>query len=198
MTVALLMLSCMPAQLSQVWKDPTYSEGPMSSLFVVAFKKNETNRRIWEDGFVAELAKRGVSAVPSYRLFPDKLPDTGRVIQAVLDQGYDGILIVRRYGMDTTIAHVPGYVTVEPVLKYDSWKQEFYSDYIRTYHHGYWDTMKTVRHEVRIWTTAEGGRLIWAGIGSVMDPSSSATTNSAIVKTIIPELIRQGIVAGQK
>ena len=51
---------------------------------VVAMRRNETMRRTWEDEFVGQLQQRGIRAVPSYRLYPDRAPDTSEVADAAL------------------------------------------------------------------------------------------------------------------
>jgi len=42
----------------------------MTKIFIVAVRRDPIRRRVWEDVFAEELAKHGVNAVQSYRLFP--------------------------------------------------------------------------------------------------------------------------------
>ena len=55
----------------------------LKKMLVISAGKNPVKRRIWEDAFSVELAKHDVEATPSYRLFPDAVPDTDQVIQIV-------------------------------------------------------------------------------------------------------------------
>src|SRR5882672_9805536 len=52
------------SSLVNVWKDSEYRRGPMHAMFVVALKRNALMRRTWEDGFVTELGRHGVTATP--------------------------------------------------------------------------------------------------------------------------------------
>lgn len=196
--LATLFFSCASSQLSNMWRDPSYSRGPVTSMFVIAMKKDPTLRRIWEDGFVSALAKYEVKAVPSYQIFPNDLPDTNQVGEEVRGKVYDAVLIVTKLPADTIKNYVPGYVTIEPVVQYNPWLNEYYTRYQNVYFPGYTETENVVRHEVNVWTTGGGGQLIWSGTGDVVDPSSSQDVNAQIVRLIVPELARQGIIPAQK
>lgn len=196
--LATLFFSCASSQLLNMWRDPSYSKGPVTSMFVIAMKKDPTLRRIWEDGFVSALAKYGVKAVPSYQTFPNELPDTNQVGEEVRTKVYDAVLIVTKLPTDTIKTYVPGYVTIEPVVQYNPWLNEYYTRYQNVYYPGYTETEKVVRHEVNVWTTGKDGQLIWSGTGDVVDPSSGQDVNAQIVRLIVPELASQGIIPAQK
>jgi len=93
--------SCSTSSLVDVWNDPSYKEPPLKKIFVIAIRKDQVQRRIWEDAFVDELSKEGIKSTPSYSLFRDMLPDTNQVIQLVQDIGFDGILITRILSSET-------------------------------------------------------------------------------------------------
>ena len=181
-----------------MWSDASYTMGPMNTMLVIAVKKNQTSRRIWEDGFAAELARRGVTPTPSYRLFPSEVPDTSQVIAAVKANNYDGVLTVSRLASEMNTTYVPGYVETKPVYGYNELQKKYYTYYEREYHPGFTDSTKIVRHEANVWTTREGGRMIWSGTGEVLDPASSKAVNDEIVNLIIPELEKDGIVPAVK
>jgi hypothetical protein len=181
-----------------MWRDTSYTAGPMKNILVLAVKKNPAHRRIWEDGFIDELAKYGVTATPSYRLFYNDLPDTNDVILAIMANGYDGVLLINRRVTQTTTTHIPGYTTKKPLYSYDPWQNSYFLHYDREYHDGYTDTTKIVQHEVNLWTTKEKGRMIWSGTTEVLDPSSSKQVNDEILNLIIPELATQGIIPVKK
>src|SRR5262245_20836152 len=119
--VALAALACALAcvlagcgtqtSLTNMWRDPTFSAPPMSKVLVIAVKRDPALRRIWEEGLNKEMDEHGVSAVPSYQLFPGDLPDTQQVIESVRSQGFDGVLITHSLGTEVSQHYVPGYVT---------------------------------------------------------------------------------------
>ena len=73
--LSILALACLAAgalggcaantQLVDMWRDPTAVRRPIHRMLVVAIRRDETSRRIWEDGFVAALNKEGVDATPA-------------------------------------------------------------------------------------------------------------------------------------
>src|SRR5208283_4069929 len=116
--VAATLFSCATSRLTNTWKDPSYNSGPMTNMIVIAVKKNPLHRRLWEDGFAAEFAKHGVAVTPSYRLWPNDLPDTADVVAEVRKDNYDGVLIVSRMATEYSTTDVPGYATKTPVVTY--------------------------------------------------------------------------------
>ena len=53
------------SEMTNLWKDPSFTSGPMRNVLVVALRKDPVRRRMWEDAFVDELGARGLSATPS-------------------------------------------------------------------------------------------------------------------------------------
>jgi hypothetical protein len=194
--VGVTMLSCAGANLSNMWRDSTFAEAPMRNLLVVALETDAGTRRLWEDGFSAEMMKHGAQVTPSFRLFPDALPDTEQVVEAVRDKGYDGVLVVHRLADETTVTTVPGYATVAPVTRYDPWANRYRVYYRRVREPGYVETDRYVRHQIDVWTTREGGRLVWTGLGSVVDPSSGDDVRNQVIRRVVPELASQKLLPG--
>lgn len=194
-----LLAGCGPSgTLSNMWRDPSFQSGPMKNVLIIAVRKDPVHRRTWEDGFVTELGKHGVSATPSYRLFPDALPDTAQCIEAIRSNGYDGVLVTRRLGVDTVARYVPGYSKDTMITRYNRWTDSYFTSYRIVEVPGYTETERTARHEVNIWTTKDGGRLVWAGTGGIMDPTSGQSINQEIAGLIVPELANTGIIPPEK
>jgi len=170
----------------------------MTNMIVIAVKKNPLHRRLWEDGFAAEFAKHGVAVTPSYRLWPNDLPDTADVVAEVRKDNYDGVLIVSRMATEYSTTDVPGYATKTPVVTYDQWRNEYSTTYEREYHPTRVDSTKIIRHLIDVWTTKKPGHMIWTGTGETIDPSSSKEVNGEIVDLISPELVNQGIIGPEK
>jgi hypothetical protein len=93
--VPLLLQGCAKPPMTNMWKDPSYSEGALKKVLVIAVRNDPVRRRIWEDSFVKELSKHGVPAVSSYALFPAVAPDTQQVTQAVRENAFDGVCASR-------------------------------------------------------------------------------------------------------
>jgi hypothetical protein len=179
--------------LFNMWKDPTFNK-PMEHVLVIAMKDQATRRRVWEDNLVSNLAAHGVDAVPSYRLFPDAVPDTESVRDAVRRERFDGVFIVHRLATEANERFVPGYRTTEPVTRYDPWARRYVTWYADVYHEGHTETDRVVRHQVDVWTTADGGHPVWIGTGEVLNPDSGDEVRKEVTKLIIPELAKQGVI----
>jgi hypothetical protein len=200
-----LLLACVVAgtfggcagntQLVDMWRDPTAAQRPMRSMLVVAFRRDETSRRIWEDGFVAAMTKHGVNATPSYSLFQSGVPDTADIEAAVRDRNFDGVLFVHRLGSTTQTTYVPGYTRFEPVWVRSRWSYNYHTYYAEVHEPGYVETDRIVRNRVDVWNTTGDWRLIWSGTTESMNPNSGRDVTRQIAKLIVPELLAQGFVA---
>jgi hypothetical protein len=197
-TLVSLLAGCAPGTLSNMWRDPYFQSGPMKKMFIIAIRKDPVRRRIWEDGFVAVLSKHGVVATPSYRLFPNALPDSAQYDAAVEANGYDGILVTRRLRPDTLTTYVPGYTKRELVTRYNPWRKAYQTYYQEVQVPGYTETDMAARHEVNVWTTTDQGGLVWAGTGRVVESGAGSSVNDEIVELIVPQLEDQGIIPKEK
>ncbi len=190
----LLLAGCSSSGLVNMWRDSSYSGPPMKSMLVIVIKKNNANRRIWEDGFVAGFAKYGVKATPSYQIFNNAIPDTQAVIEVVKANKYEGVLVARRISTDTIARYVPGYTTAEPVTRYNGWSNMYYMHYREVEYPGYTETQQLVRQEVNVWSTDGEGSLVWTGTGEFVDPSSSSAMNKEVAEMVLPELAKANII----
>lgn len=181
-------------QLTDMWRDPQYNAPPMQDVLVLSMRRNPAMRRAWEDGFVKELGQHNIQATPSYRMFPEQLPDTAAILTAVRDQGYDGLLINYPAGRDVEHRYVPGYATVQPVTYRSPWTGYYYTRWRNVYEPGYVTDDQLVYNEVQLWDVrGEDDQLIWAGTTETVNPTSSRDVNHEIGNVIVPELVNQGI-----
>ena len=201
-SIAALLAASSPAWLSgcastglvDVWRDPEGAAAPLENVLVVTMKRDDARRRLMEDAFVAALGKRGVRATPSYRLFAGDIPDTNQIDEAVRSNGFDGVISVSRLGTRTTENVVPGYTTTEARLRYNRWARRYQTYYVDVHHPGYVDTDRVVRHRVDVWSTAEGGRLLWTAEGQSIDPGSATDVSREVSGSVIPDLVKSGII----
>ena len=42
---------CAPSELTNIWRDPSFKDQPMTNILVIAVKKDPVSRRMWEDCF---------------------------------------------------------------------------------------------------------------------------------------------------
>lgn len=189
-----LLVGCAAGGLVDVWRDPVPPSAPLADVLVVAVKKDEARRRLLEDAFTTSLTQRGIRATPSYRLFAMSVPDTQQVSEAVTANGFDGILAVSGLETDRRRSVTPGYVTTEPRTRYNRWAQRYQTYFVNVRHPGYVETDRVVRHRVDVWSTREGGRLLWTGEGQSIDPGSVDQVNREITRLVVPSLEKSGLV----
>jgi hypothetical protein len=184
-------------EMTDLWRDPSFTSGPMTNVLVVALRKDPVRRRMWEDAFAKELGARGVAATTSYQLYPGAPPDTQEVIEAVRGNGYDAIIVSLRLPNETTSTFVPGAVTRQPVMS-----QDYFGDF-----HTYWRDVQEPGHteidEIRrmqtdVWSTSGGGRLIWSGTLRTLDSVSGGAAETAVAEDIAPAMEKQGVVSRRK
>lgn len=200
MLVAMTVGGCAsaPTQLVSQWKSPEFAGPPLRRVFVVAGTPDRITRRVLEDALVADLAARGVAAVPSYRYLPEgEAPGSDRFRQAVTTAQADGVLLTRADEVDARTQVVPGAVV--PVYVGVGW-DSFYNLYNANYVGSYVQppevsvTRKLVG-ETRVFSTRRQA-LVWSG--TTQTPlDGSATTEQRIDRfssTIVGALAQAGII----
>lgn len=193
------LTGCASSGLVNVWSDPRFASPPMKNMLVVAMQPDVARRRIWEDAFADALREHGVTATPSYQLFPNELPDTNGVIAAVREHDYDGCLATVRLPSVTTTQDVPGYTSDTLITRYNPWSNRYYDYYQQIYTPGYTETQIVRRHKIEVWSTTGQGALVWTATSEVLDPSSgnASKRRDHIIDGIVDDLTKAGMIPGQ-
>jgi hypothetical protein len=185
------------SEMIDLWKDPSFTAGPMHNVLIVALRKDPVRRRMWEDAFAKELGARAVTATSSYQLFSEAPPDTQEVIEAVRKNGYDAVLVSIRLPNETTSTYVPGTVRRESVTAPDYYGVfHTYWRYVQDPGHTETDEISLVQTDV--WSTGGSGRLIWSGTLRTLESVSNRTMETSVSKDIIPVLEKQGLIPKKK
>ncbi len=192
------LFGCGSAQLVNVWKNPEQPTTPFTKMLVITMKRDAAVRRLWEDSFVNALEAHGVSATPSYELYPDALPDTQEVAATVHNSGYDAVIVTSRMPFKTTDQYMPGYITQVPVYSYDPWYNTYSLYYQDVYEPGHIAIDTIIRYRTDIWDTRDEGKLVWTATSELIDPTSNQAVDHEITKMIIPEMAKQGVIPRKK
>ena len=194
-----LMVGCSSSKLFDIWKDSSFQSPPLVKMLVISISKNSVNRRLWEDAFSVEIVKHDVAATPSYRLFPDAVPDTNQVLQIVRSSGFDGVLIIRWLPYETKTRHVRGYnVMNEQNMRYEERWDRFITYYRDIAYTGYVDTQKIDIRAIDVWTTKKEGQMIWSATSKTPEPNSVKEVRPEIVNLVLSELTHDGIIASKR
>ncbi len=191
----LVLSSCASMQLSHTWQDTSYVARSFKTILVIAVRKNQQTRQAWEDGFATELSKHGVEVTPSYRIFPDTLPDTAHMAAITRDRKFDGIILVGKISVEKIEGVTSRYDITSPAFSSRPW-ESVYSAYLdREYYPGYPVFATIVKDEIKVWSTQEGTRMIWSGVGEVEGSNVREEVRHAIIELIVPELVKLGVLA---
>jgi hypothetical protein len=188
-----LISGCSTSMLVNQWVDQSYQGPALTKIMVIAVRNDPTRRRVWEDAFIGELSKHGVSATQSYQLFPNAIPDSVQIAGAVAKYSFDGVIITRRLPKIVNTQYVNGYVTQEAETKYSERKQRFFTYYRDVEHPGFVDTQKIANRSIDVWTTDSVSRMIWSAVSETPEPATSEAVHRDVVNLVTGELERKGI-----
>ena len=193
-----LMAGCASSELVDIWSDSSFQPPSLNKMLVISVIRNSAQRRMWEDAFSTELSKHGVAVTPSYRLFPDAVPDTNQVMSIVQSNNFDGVLVTRRLPPETNTQYVQGYITNEQNMRYDRRRDRFVTYYQEIDHAGYVDSQKVDIRTIDVWATRNEGQLIWSATSNTPEPNSVQEVRPEIVKLVMSELTKQGMIASER
>lgn len=184
------MAGCSTSGLVKQWSDPSYHGPALTKILIVAIRKDPTKRRVWEDAFSSGLAKLGVNATQSYRLFPDATPDSSHLAEAMADKNFDGIIITRWLPKERIAEYVAPSVTTEPETRYSARKQEFVTFYREIENPGYVDTQEIANRSIDVWIAGSDSRLIWSAVSETPEPATSEAVHRDIVGLVTSDLTK--------
>lgn len=194
-----LMAGCSSSKLVDIRSNISYQSTPLNKMLVISVSRNVTYRHIWEDAFSAELAKHNVASTPSYRLFPDAVPDTSQVIQIVRSNGFDGILVYRRLPTEMKSHYRQGFGMSDDNLVYDRYTERFTVSYYRDVDYAaYTDSQKVDIRAVDVWAAKNEGQLIWSAMSRTPEPNSMQDVRPEIIRLVVSDLTKRNIVAPER
>lgn len=177
--VRLAVLACLIAwsaasaktKLTQSTRHPGPETGPAKKVLVIAMTKDADARGQIEDVIAGEIALRGAAAKASHLEFPTLPKDRAVLEKAVVDGGYDAVLVSR-------------LVDVKDKIEWKEGGTSFDADYLgMSFWGGYTFVMEAVavpgyleketRVELRsdLWRTSDqGGFMQWSGWSETLDP----------------------------
>ena len=138
--IVTLAVACSPIKKLEVWKEESYSSTPHKMLLIAIAKRDGTRRQA-ENVLANQLVKRGIEAVPSYKVLPqsDEKPDRQTVEAKVRELGFDSVLVARSINQREITNHQYGGVVLGGVAIYNggwygygygyTYNREYDSDY---------------------------------------------------------------------
>jgi hypothetical protein len=171
---------------TSTWSAQVPATGPVRSVVVMGANLDQTHRRVLEDRLSASLAAHGVSAKPSYVLFPETLPNRDQARTAVQNAGFDGVLVARLTRIQENPRYIPGNA---------GFWGGYYDGYYGGWDSGYVVTDKNVNFEVSLWDARGDGNMLWSSTTTTLNPTSSKDFADSLAKEVVPNLQRGGFLS---
>jgi hypothetical protein len=193
---AVLLAGCATTstQLVNSWKDPTAGQVRFKKVLTVCACKDDGTRRTVEDRLAAAIK----GSEPSYSvLSDDQLDDRARTKAALLDGGFDGVVIMRLVSVDKSSTYVPGQAYVVPMgyhSMYGGWGYGGYAAYGTAYDPGYVRKDEVVNFDTNIYSVADE-KLLWASRSQTDNPSSINSMIDEIVAETAAEMKKQKVIS---
>ena len=187
-----VLLACATSHVEDVWRDPgtTADSLRFRELLVVAMVKDGALRRTAEDELVralqeGERSKSGAMLItPSYQVLDAAdLDDVSSARKKVEAKGFDGAVLV-------SMVSAQERVTVDPAAYAPMWG--YYGRRGMIYDPGSVRSDTIVRIQTNIYSVAQG-KLLWSGVSRTMNPRNVQHLVSDVVKDVVGELRKEGL-----
>ena len=188
-----VLASCTSTRLSEAWVDSSYTGGPLESVLVIGLSDNVRRRGLFEQELASRFNGRGVSAVASLGVAPNKDDlDKASIRKKVKELGIKSVIVTRLLGVDKEKYYVPG----EPYTPPHGYYRGFYGYYDRAYGYaytpGYWEEYEIVKLETNLYDVATE-KLIWSAASETVDPQSVEKVVQSLSEQIIDDLTKRGL-----
>ena len=193
-----LLAGCATANshLVDSWVDPSIQNDPMHKVVVIAVKKDPTQRRQWEDAFVAELHDRHVEAVPSYTLSPAAIPDSATMAQTLAGGGFDGVVMVRQSRREDRKEYVPPETYVRRAgYVYNPFWGVYQPVYRQFTTPGYVENVKLLWYRTTVYDLRQHMQEVWSGATQTQNPTSAQSVRHDVAGLVVPAMEGQKVIA---
>lgn len=190
----LLVQSCSSFALVDVWNDPSYHKLSLNKVLIFSINKDSVQRKIWEDAFVDEFSKHGVSAASSYLWFPDALSNANKVVETVQEKGFDGIVVTRLIQEKAGSPSLESYVATEQPSRFNLFQKGYDVYYYNLQHPKNVESESSERRVIDVWVINNEQRMIWSATSKSPERNSVEAVQNDITDLVMPELARNAII----
>lgn len=187
----LLLAGCSTTRLITSWKDDSYKSGQLKKPMIMAITEKRIVRSRLEDEIVQKLREEGVTAVQSYKAFPELNGLTVDMIKANLaESGLDSILVTRMIDTRQETGYVPG--TTSYYANHGSFGNYYSSSMAVVSTPGYSYDFKVYTLESNLYA-ARDEKLIWTGLSEADEANTVDTSLKDLAVTVADELKKKKI-----
>ncbi|MBK6264422.1 hypothetical protein JKA74_05185 [Marivirga sp. S37H4] len=191
--IFLLMVSCGPTtRVTGSWTNPEVpQQRKYSDILVTAMIDNVNVRQSIESELKNELSNEGVKVTRGFDLFPPSLRDEKMgskedLLDAIGQNGFDGILTVALIDKETETRYIPGTYIYAPISRFGYYGNfwGYYNHwYPQVYDRGYYAEDKRYFLETNLYD-ADSERLIWSAQSETVNPKSILSFSTEFAEMI--------------
>ncbi len=177
-------VACSPIKKLEVWKEESYTTSPKKMLLIAIAKRDRTRRQA-ENVLANQLVKRGLEAIPSYKVLPQEEKLDRQAVEAkVRELGFDSVLVARSIGQREITNHQYGGVVLggEAVYSNGGWHGYAYGySYDREYDSDYF-IISTKLYDV------DSEMPAWSYLAQIKVEGSRERAINQLIPTIVEQL----------
>jgi hypothetical protein len=196
-TTVVVLAACASTTYKSSWSNPEAKPGTLAGKKVVAVvvNKNESARRGAEKALADQLTAAGAQGIPAFTVLPPEIiTDKEKAKAHLLEQGIDGVVIMRVTGKDKELNYTPGMAMPAGYWGrpyYGTWGGYWGYGWGMAYSPGYLQTDTIVSVETLAYSLNQD-KLVWAGMSETTNPSKV----DAFIKELSTGAIREMKKAG--
>ncbi len=192
---ALALAGCSSAaQVSESYRDPAYTGGPVKKVAVFWVGLDERVRRVAEDEIVKSFPK-GTVARPSAEIVPtEALRDTSKIASFLTKEGFDAILVARPVKPEEKITYRGASVNPAAFMGNYGFYTYWSNSYAQLFSPGYIKDEEVFRVDTRLYLLSSRATPLWAGISSIGDVSSLRNGIGDYAGSVMNSLKAEGLV----
>lgn len=179
-TLALLLGACATTHLMREWRNSSYTGPPFKKVAIMTLSEDVTIRRVYEDVFAQQLAKRGINVRTSYATIPTpKAMECEKVERMVCDIGSEAVLVTRILSRETRYE----------IMQMD--QPTMFRGYLTSYS----VEQTPIRYDVmtleaKLFRMTDG-TLVWSGITETLDRPDIKDESREFVQRVIQALVKE-------
>ena len=193
--VTAVLCSCSSISVVDTWRNPGVHPPRLQNVLVVSFTKVDSSRRIYEDMFVNELSRHGVTAAAGYTL----ISRDGKAEWSVLDGAMkkvaaQAVLTVQTIKLEQKNSVRPGsYLGNWSPEAFPTWNLQWYYCSMTNYGLPYVSTFDIATMQVNLFDAASG-KLIWAATLKSFEPEDLTSVGKDLAEKIVESLVKEGLI----
>ncbi|MCD9526242.1 hypothetical protein [Photobacterium carnosum] len=191
--LTMLLTSCASSNLTSSWVDRNYSNVPIKSSLVVAMSDNLRVRRIFEDDMVKELQNKGVNAISSSQIYPNKLPSKADLSSYIQKNGTQTVFVAKLVNIEDKNIRYPGNNNSYGYGGSMSFHNYYNSSFSYIYDDSYTVSYEFVNVEFTLFDT-KSHKPIWSTSSESVDPNNMNEIIAELTHILIGNMQDNGVV----